>query len=372
MVAALARKEIDLRVKSEVTAVSAITAIPEKLVVYKASRFIPVVAARDRRPMLNGLRLFNEQHPSRRYFRYVVVTRGEVIPVGGPIREAIKDFQRRLSRWSSWSREEGVEVLFRSTEFTRKTASERGMTDQYPPDTALFHIHANLQTWPTRRMSDVEWQTYLKSSWHRLGAHWQDNGRVENEAELVKYCFKPAELSHASDEELAWLFTETRRLHFTQPMGPFAEFLATLEKDGEKIAHVRPGGGDHPTLMKVKKAKRFNHAPRQRPDGGECAPFAAGEPPTNIILGITLPQWRHSPWAEPSILVQRYDPTATGKPDRERLREIDLESRILRDRWDAAGAPPPEEALRIAQDAIAGRNPSDGPARRSRRRRRRL
>lgn len=369
MVTALANQGIDLRAVSEVVAISAVTGIVEPIVAYKASRFIPAVAARDRRPTLNGLRLFNEQHPASHYFRYIVVTRGEVIPVGGDLRVAVKKFHRRLSKWAAWSREQGVEVLVRATEFTRKTAAQRKMTDKYTPDTALFHLHCNLETWPKFLMTEAKWKEYLAGCRRFFKAHWQDNGRIEDESEIVKYCCKPTDLENSSDAELAWIYHQTRRLKFVQPLGEFADFMAALKQNGEKVAYVRPGGGDHPRLMAIKKAQRLDHSKRRHLDPAQSEPVGRNSPPTNIVLGMTLPQWRHSPFAEPMILVLRYDPTAKGKGDLDRLRELELDREVARAHWDAAGAPAPKEALRIAKKFTSGKKSSARSGRSARRRR---
>lgn len=346
IVDALARGGVDLRAPSEVTAISAVTGVAEKLVAYKACRFIPAVAARDRRPLLNALRLFMEVHPSSRFFRYVVVTRGTVLPVGEELRQEAMDFHRRLSKWADWSREQGVEVLYRGTEFTRKTAAERGMTDRYPADTVLINLHANIITWPMRRLEKDEWSQYLKTSWEMLKGHWRDNGKIENPAELIKYCFKPTELAKAGDDELVWLYEQTRRLKFAQPMGPFAAFVADIEKSGEKVVRCRVGGRG--VLMRIKKASRLDHSQRASED-------ATGGNPQNLILGVTLPQWRHTPWAEPMILVQRYEPRACGQAAMDRLRDIEFEKASIKEMWDRSGAPEPSIALEVAEYWASGK-----------------
>lgn len=337
---ALYRGGVDLSAPSEVTAISAVTGVAEKLVAYKACRFLPSVAARDRRPLLNALRLFIEEHAAARFFRYIVVTRGVVLPLGSELRKEIKDFHRKLSKWAAWSREQGVEVLYRGTEFTRKTAEKRSMTDRYPAEMPLYNLHANLMTWPTRRLPEKEWSEYLKKSWEMLGAHWRDNGKVADPNELVKYCFKPDELQDAADDELVWLYEQTRRLKFAQPLGAFADYVAEIEEAHEKVVRCRVGGRG--VLMRIRKASRLDHsqrAPREE----------AGGNPQNLILGITLPQWKHTPWAEPMILVQRYEPRACGTAAMERLRDIEYERAMIKEMWDRSGAPDPAIALEIAE-----------------------
>jgi hypothetical protein len=348
---ALERTGVNVRVPSEITMIGSVTGKTEIVAGFRAVRFLPSVAARDRRPLLNGLTYFIQSHPSAHYFRYQVFTAPEPVPMGGQLRGTIQALSRKISRWvSRQSADFDVEPLFRGIEFTRATAAERGMEDRYPADTILYHVHANLVVWPTKQMRPTEWDHYLKSTWKRFEAHWRDNGRLQNANEVVKYVLKPGCLDGASDNEIAWLYDETRRLKISQPLGAFAEFMAELEDAGEKIVRVK--GTRDGKLIKVRKATRLDHAKREARSEETPAETAHHQklslPPTNIILGISLPQRRFTPWAEPLILVQRYKPTATSNGDVERLDEIRAEMQWARMKWDENGAPPPIEALNIA------------------------
>lgn len=129
-----------------------------------------------------------------------------------------------------------------------------------------------------------------------------------------------------------------------------------------------PDGG---RLQRVRKSSRLNHHSKDGPEGDQegdatqpassvldsddRAPKDGGRKrPSNLVLGVSLPQWRHTPWAEPLILVQRYEPTATSMADHARLEEIDTERGLARADWDSSGAPDPAVALVIAEKALAG------------------
>jgi hypothetical protein len=347
---ALGRAGVNVRVPSEITVIGAVTGSTEVIAGFRAVRFLPSVAARDRRPMLDGLTFFIQSHPSARYFRYQVFTAPEPVPMGGKLRATIQILSRKISRWASRQSENfGVETLFRGIEFTRATAEERGMEDRYPPDTILYHVHANVLVWPTRSIS-AEWDDYLKSTGKMFQAHWHDNGRLQNPNEVVKYLMKQGCLDRASDDEIAWLYKETRRLKFSQPIGAFAEFMGELEDRREKIARVK--GTRDGKLVRVSKARRLDHGKREVVTEAASAEAPSLQkpslPPTNIILGLSLPQRRFTPWAEPMILVQRYKPTATSNGDIERLEAIRAEMQYARMRWDKNGAPAPAEALSVA------------------------
>lgn len=379
---ALERMGVSARLDADITAIGAITGIAESLPAYRAIRFIPAVAARDRRPTLNAMKYFIAHHPNAKFFRYSVMTAAEPVPFGGALRKSIQTLSRRLSKWAAQARAHDVEILFRGIEFTRATAAERdaesaarvpasfigprdaALSRRLGAETVLYHVHANILSWPKRAMASSEWTSFLQMTWRAVKAHWRDNGRVEKVEELVKYCLKPNDIATASDDEIHWLYEQTGRLKLAQPMGPFATFMANLKEDGEKVVRVRHGNDGR--LQRVRKSARLDHrdagSDEDASEGGEGATpvsEAAGAAstsnrPTNLLLGVSLPQWRHTPWSEPLILVQRYDPKAAGAADRERLQDIDIEMRVAELHWTASGAPDRAIAMDVARKARAG------------------
>ncbi len=368
---ALERAGVWSRSDNDITAISAVTGQVERLDSYRPIRFLPSIAARDRRPLLNGLKYFMDTHPASRYFRYGVFSDGSPIPAFGNLRERQMAFSRKISKWAHVVRAEwGIEVLFRGTEFTRKTAEERGLVDSYAdPTTPLYHLHSNVIFWPTRKLSAAEWGEFLKYTWLYMNAHWQDNGKLRDANEIVKYVMKPNDLDSASDEELVWLFEQTNLLKISSPMGGFRDFMKSLKEGNQKVIRLRSSDGDpRGRLVKVKKAERLNHWKKDKAvalvDGdGEVMSSSASssdQPMKNLFLGTCLPQWRYSPWSEPMILVQGYDPAAQGdacsRSQWERLQADIHEARAvaLAD-WKAAGAPDPALALEVASALKAGR-----------------
>jgi len=384
--------------------ISAVTGIVEMQRVFRAVRFLPVVAARDRRPTVNGLKLFIHEHPNSHYFRYAVMTCAEPVPYSsanpGDLRGAIQELSRRISKWAheiSTPDKNGegydIEVLYRGIEFTRATAAERdadaaerGQTSdlsaRYGADTVLYHVHANVLYWPTHNI-DKLWLEFLRYTERFMGAHWRDNGRVEKVEEIVKYCSKPADTLAASDDELVWLYRQTQKLKICQPMGKFRLWMKELKKEREKVIRVHVGRGDG-KLMRVKKGKRGGADDDLTDEDGnvieddavQAADDATGEdsddapestpekrkrlgdggPAANVVIGLGLPQWRHTPWAEPVILVQNYDPLKLSSEDGFDIREW---QRQAREWWNESFAPEPEEALRVARMALDAAMSSD-------------
>lgn len=372
---ALTRAGVDVRRENGLTMISAVTGIVETMTSYRACRFLPTIAARDRRPLVNGLKLFITGHPKSKYFRYSVMTSSEPVSAFGDLRKAIQKLNRRISKWAHYINTPvakdgggyGVKVLFRGIEFTRATAEERGMTDRYPPETVLYHVHANVIYWPTRAMRSGDWERFLRDTHRFMKAEWRDNGKVEKVEEIVKYCSKPNDTLAASDDELVWLYRETQRLKICQPLGDFKAWMKTLEERKEKIVRVHLGRGDG-RLERVKKGKRErpvdededagvedaaaegSEAP-EKPERRERSEPGEASPPANIVIGLSLPQWRHSPWSEPMIMVQHYDPLRLSE---EAACDIAAWKEKAREWWDDAFAPSPEEALRVACMALAG------------------
>lgn len=359
---------VQARLESSVVAISAVTGIVKPLNGFRPIRFIPNVAARDRRPMLNGLRFWIDEECTRPdHLRYGVITASERVPAFGPLRDVLQKMHRDISRWASEAYAVyGIRVQFRGTENTRQTAAARGMSD-YDPKTMIYHPHANILMQPMRLLPKEgpgSWAEFLSWTWREFGAHWKDNGIVQDPAEIVKYVFKPDELNDMSPEEAKWLHEQLYRLNLCQPMGDFREWYSELQDRKCKVVRVRAGQGSR--LVIVQKSRKLDHSksdeqgddPEDRPeDSPEDSPKdspkdSPGDDPApeNLFIGSTLPQWQHTPWAEPSLLVMNYNPRTFSRAAQERLAEIRFEQMAAREIWDKAGAPEPATALALAQE----------------------
>lgn len=327
---------IEARRPQTLTAISAVTLQEDLLESLRPIRIIPSVAGRERRPHLNGLRFWMHQNPHvLKYIRYAVITYGQPIPIGGDLREAITELTKRISRWASYIKKRyNIEVLYRGIEYTREI---RGDDEDY-----TYHLHANVLYWPHEYRED--WSKFLSSSWRRLKNHWQDNDRIDNVEEIVKYVIKPEDLEKVGEDELVWLYEATFKKQISAPMGCFREFLSNLRKDRKKIVQVEEVG-----LRITTKARRLAHVKRKVMEG-----TSHSGPAKNVILGVTLPQRRHTPWAEPMILVQNYDPKATGKAAEDFRRELQAIHMEYTAWWRENGGPDPETALKLAEAYRSG------------------
>lgn len=184
---------------------------------FRPIRFLPLVAQRERQGMLNALMYFQANAEGGRYMRYAVVTAGERIPAHRPLRIAIRKLGRDISRWASEAMQRfDIDVVYRGTEFT---------VDHH----GTYHPHSNVLYIPRRKLQPHEWSQFLAWTRQRLGAHWQDCGKLIEPREALKYPFKPTDLDGRPGAEIAWLFNELFRMKLAQPLGAFKRFWKDLD-----------------------------------------------------------------------------------------------------------------------------------------------
>lgn len=309
----LERNGIRVRLPSEVTTLGEVTGGTSRTEAYRPIRFLPSVAQRDRRPVLNGLKLWLRS-PANRWCRYAVVTSGTRVPLMGDLKARQKKHTRDITRWAHEAQKDfGVEVIFRGTEYTVEAEG--------------IHLHSNIVYKPIKKMSKDDWTHFLEWSHQRLKCHWKDCGILEDASEVVKYALKPAELNGLSDEVICWLHGEMFRAKLCQPMRSFADWLDGLQQERLKVAMVRCG--EKSTLKLVQKMEK------PEPSGQKEGP---GE---NVILGRILPVAKFCQWAEPLTLVANFTENPATPQGVRRLEAIRLRQRQAREFWDANGAPCP-------------------------------
>ena len=93
---------------------------------------------------------------------------------------------------------EGVRFVFRSTEFGEVVELPGGELSLHP------HCHAVLKM--DRFVTKEEWSNLIARIRSYFGAHCQDNGRIKEPREFVKYCVKPSDLEALSGPALVDLY----------------------------------------------------------------------------------------------------------------------------------------------------------------------
>lgn len=363
-----------------VIALGLVTGESEPVNRYRAIRFLPAVAQRDRRPILNELRYFRRHnHQHNRYMRLAVVTNGPRVPVPrrgdmGPdlsdkssilsweLRERIQALHRSCSKFAYWARHEfGIDVVLIAIEFTVKCE---------PDDTWSVHPHANLlYTPPVGGLPRGAFQRFLREAPQHFGGYWwKDCSRLHKPEEAIKYPFKPAELDELDSAAVAWLYHQLSGLKLATPIGSFRKWrnaelceYGTCSEPGakrraRKVMTVYRSEGPRFEVVNVRR----RGARKPKDDEGTSA---ASE---NMLLGATSPQHRHSPYAEPCALISNYTASprfqaCRGPTSWDRL-QFELEPLRARARanWDQNGAPDPETALAIGRGQAAAREGEAG------------
>jgi len=353
---ALERHGIQTRLENGgIKAIGEVTGQIDEVDSFRSICFLPVIAQRERKPILNGLCYFQRHHKMGKFIRLAVVTAGERIPLYGDLRGTMQKMHRDISRWAHEADKDwNVAVIYRGSEFT------------YDVETNSFHPHANVLYAPRKALKGDQWAKFLSWTHKRLGAHWKDCGTLEKPQEALKYPFKPLELQKLDSLALVWLYMQTRRLKIAQPMREFKRWRDGLlnetvaeekinPKTGEITTHIVRQKREQPLkvgfvnmeggaqLRLVEKAKG-----KSKPKS-EVASIDLDGGSENMILCRTSPQFRFSPYAEPVTLVQNYTDNPKSDGGKERLEELRARQREARRFWDANGAPDPLTALALGR-----------------------
>jgi len=279
---------------------------------YRRLHFLPGVAAALRAELANALELFLATRA--RYARYAVMTTGQRCELD-ELRPRITRLSRLVSRWTcEVCAPLGIEVAFRSIEL--------------PCDDAkTFHVHANVVYWPTRNIPKKAWKRFLRRTRAFFDAHWQDNGRLKEVREVVKYVMKGDDVARLADNDeadVAELYHQLAGLHLVQPLGPFRAFRQQLDDDGLKVvAEYGPRG------RRLVVTRRPTRPHRDRPITGLRG--------TNEILSIDLPRAAFCNYREPVMRVANLDVQTLWQDDRLLARA----GEALAD-WTRNGAPAPQ------------------------------
>ena len=243
----LLKEGINVRLEDSVYMVGVLSGKEIELKDYRNIKFLPVIAARKRAPMLKHLEHFMEENP---YCRMWVLTSGPRTTLSN-VRETIKKFHRRLSKLASqkFLTERGIEVVFRSTELGEIEIQEGQPT---------FHIHAHVIVNVKRRLKKAVWSdtlSRLKSYWKH---HEKDAERILKVREACKYMVKPHDLKKLSSSQLVELMYATEGLHMVQPLRSLKEQIRDFHEKGLKLVRRK-----NPSEGKTWRAVRnWNRIPR--------------------------------------------------------------------------------------------------------------
>ena len=171
--------------------------------------FIPLVAKKQRAPTLKLLSYWLQKNPYDRMWTITTGTRCSQYDVEDRTRE----LHRKVSKINdkSWMKRAGASFIFRSTEYGEVAETEDGLLSLHPHCHAVMHLDKG-------RLSPAHWSFLLAKIQDYFGVHCQDNGRIREPREFVKYCVKPSDLEQLSGPALATLQRITSRLRLVEKL----------------------------------------------------------------------------------------------------------------------------------------------------------
>lgn len=322
--------------------------------------FLPAVAQKNRRDFINDLGYFleNVDPHGGRYHKYFVLTFGrrQDLPAFGDMAKALDEANRKMEDWREMCREEhGIHVHSTALEWT-------------VDEDRTYHLHANiLAKTPFMQDAETEFREFAAKSEKILGGKFLNAGAIRNIREIIKYPFKPWEMKNASSDELFWLFKETFGRRIVRFHGCLAKFRKDRKEDSlrvfklrnkfrlREVAPILPRDNGYSELEMERMAQQDQLA-QQYVEAGLEPPDRGNKEGTNILLARVAPNFEHTLWAEPSVLIMNYDPqpAETDKKGHRRLETLFAWQSEALEAWTNAGAPAPDVALTIAQAAAQG------------------
>ena len=253
---------------------------------YRRIHFLPSVAASLRGEIANALDLYLSGIGG--HGRYAVMTSGPRCEVW-EVRGRVVWLNRTISKWHhEICGPLGIDVLFRAIELPW----EQGKG---------FHVHANVIYHPTRYIPEPKWKRFKKQTAAFFGTHWDDNGRLRDVREAVKYVMKGDDLEALADHDarqVAELYRQLKGLHLVQGLGGFRIARKDRKERRAKVVSIQEFSGRK--LVEV-------DIPRRRPRDDSDDRSGGGLPRSNQVFCFGLPKAAFSNVKEPVALVSNLD-----------------------------------------------------------------
>jgi hypothetical protein len=190
------------------------------------------------------------------------------------------------------------------------------------------------------------------------GVHVQNQeGKIQNLAELIKYQFKPAEMMGAPPEFFDWIFRET----FKQRMLAKYNSLQTFARARKHQKYQWDDQEEAKSWFEKETRKRGKNREADKSDLEELTAetLAADIAAENVIVGQTSPMAKSCAWKEPHILVinhTEHPVTDKGKENLAIIKELMRQARVF---WDLNGAPAPEIAIAVSDAWLTAKSDAE-------------
>ena len=301
----------------------------------------PWIAYRQRRPVLNWLEYWLQDHPHCRFWTFTSGPRC----TADDLEARIEALHRKISKLNNqpFMKDRGAQIVLRATEFGQVEKSGRRLEladyEEMAGDIESadgrhwYHPHSHCIVWlKNGPLPKWRWRGLMESVWAFWGDEWDEGKRIRNARECVKYVVKPGDMVRLAEndpEELGRLHEILFKKHLVQPMGELRRLIsasrkaalipalrwindrrkwtlirdpnASLVPDGSDESGFKNALGENVTLSAARKsvlAQSLHSVPTENaPDTavcqviGRCVPafnFRGVKSPRVIVMGNTL------------------------------------------------------------------------------------
>ena len=265
----------------------------KKLPNFRNINFIPYVARKNRNKQSKELELFLQRNPMARMFTLTSGTRCGLLE----LRDRCQVMHRKISRANQtrFMRKSGARFVFRATEFGELVPHENGEISVHP------HCHIVLVL--DRKLTKTKWSQLLKRIHAHFGTYLQDNGKIKNARELVKYCVKPSDLDDLTPLQLKNLYYASKGLRLCEALQNFRQLRGHIRNERLKVIRRK----DFLTLVPTWNGTCHDQDLLPEPSKDEIV----GDEPS--LLAWCVPSRVFTPITEPLFLVHglgRRDPNS--------------------------------------------------------------
>lgn len=296
LAAKLEEAGVSTRTGEQIELVGLATGFVERVESWRNINFLPEVASRNRAPYLRSFEYFSDSHPYQRYF---TVSSGVRCPIN-EVRERLLWLHRELKRFanSEVCKRFGARFTVRADEVTIKWELEK--------NAFTCNVHTNVVI-DFDRVLGPGYAEFLRAFHAHFGnVRVQENGRVRDTREIIKYITKPGEVLQLGAADLAELHKQLFGLHLVQAYGEFREVLQSLDAEGVTVRKRRVVNDGIEEFKWVKVQRHRRPPPSEeatwRHDHGIVLDASA----TDVVLSILPPAPYFVNRCEPALLVRRY------------------------------------------------------------------
>ena len=213
------------------------------------------------------------------------------------LRDRCQEMHRKISRANQtrFMRKSGACFVFRATEFGELVPHENGEISVHP------HCHIVLVL--DRKLTKTKWSQLLKRIHAHFGTYLQDNGKIKNARELVKYCVKPSDLDDLTPLQLKNLYYASKGLRLCEALQNFRQLRGYIRNERLKVIRRK----DFLTLVPTWNGTCHDQDLLPEPSKDEIV----GDEPS--LLAWCVPSRVFTPITEPLFLVHglgRRDPNS--------------------------------------------------------------